>query len=98
MAAVTDRVPTSDLGDGRTRDRRRELKIRGKGHLRHRPLRPVSWFPGSRAKPRTRTNSDLAFDARPKSPVVRRPHFGLTDGLPPGVPGGGITGMLSPDL
>jgi len=24
-------------------------------------------------------------------------HFGFTEGLPPGVPGGGITGILSPD-
>jgi hypothetical protein len=24
-------------------------------------------------------------------------HFGFTEGLPPGVPAGGITGILSPD-
>ena len=32
-------------------------------------------------------------------PLARTPrrYFGLIDGLPPGVPGGGMTGMLSPE-
>src|SRR5439155_18731561 len=33
---------------------------------------------------------------RPLAHTPRR-YFGLIDGLPPGVPGGGMTGMLSPE-